>query len=463
MKKLTALFLALLMMLCMIPVASAADETATQSAQILYDIGLFKGTGTNADDTPIFDLDKAPTRNQAVIMLVRLLGKEEEALAGNWELPFTDVAKGSTAYPYIGYAYANGLTSGTSATTYSGGNHIRANQYITFVLRAMGYVSGEDFQVSTAWEFSDEIGLTDGTYSATTKTFTRGDVAKISCAALHVCPKGSEQTLAEKLQADGVVDKEKRVLRPADVASAGLTFETVPTEYCQLQSKPLEGFQLYGVQYADGGNDIYFRVHYSYSGALQKFFVVPMGMPGDGILGTMVRYAAPASGVFTCKVSKDTFREYPCLAISPSADGNSGPDYCISVGYLNLTEDGTPPIFQRVKNCRDDSYEVADFKFLSAEYAPVLGGRLYRIRFTNDAYRNIQFWTLKDNQKEGWNKSLRRVVFPQAGDTEAFYFVPNYALKDYDRIYIRVRDAFAINPSGGNTQEHSDIWLEFDS
>ena len=51
-------------------------------------------------------------------MLVRLLGKEEEALAGNWDLPFTDVSKTSAAYPYIGYAYANGLTNGTSATTF---------------------------------------------------------------------------------------------------------------------------------------------------------------------------------------------------------------------------------------------------------------------------------------------------------------------------------------------------------
>ena len=205
MKKLTALVLTAIMMFCMIPAASAADETAAQAAQTLYELGLFKGTGTNRDGSPIFDLKKTPTRNQAVIMLVRLLGKEEEALAGEWELPFADVPKNSTAYPYIGYAYANGLTGGTSATTYSGGNPIRANQYITFVLRAMGYVSGEDFEVSTAWEFSDEIGLTDGTYSAATKTFTRGDVAKISCAALDVCPKGSEQTLLEKLTEENAV------------------------------------------------------------------------------------------------------------------------------------------------------------------------------------------------------------------------------------------------------------------
>lgn len=101
-KRLSCIILTLVMIFSLVPSAAAASDEATEAAEALYELGLFKGTGTNPDGTPIFDLDKTPTRNQAVIMLVRLLGKEEEALAGNWELPFADVAKGSTAYPYIG-------------------------------------------------------------------------------------------------------------------------------------------------------------------------------------------------------------------------------------------------------------------------------------------------------------------------------------------------------------------------
>ncbi len=203
-KRVLSLILTLIMVLSLLPAASAAGSEMRVAAQCLYELGLFKGTGTNADGTPIFDLDKTPTRNQAVIMLVRLLGKEEEALAGDWDLPFTDVVKGSTSYYYIGYAYANGLTNGTTATTYSGGNPIRANQYITFVLRALGYTSGEDFKVSTAWEFSDEIGLTDGRYNAKTTTFKRGDVAFVSKSSLGVQLHEESRTLAEKLIAGGV-------------------------------------------------------------------------------------------------------------------------------------------------------------------------------------------------------------------------------------------------------------------
>lgn len=207
-KNLFSLLLTLLLTVCLVPTAQAANSDSVQAAQTLYELGLFRGTGTNPDGTPIFALEQTPTRNQAVIMLVRLLGKEQEALSGNWTLPFTDVPEGSTAYPYIGYAYANGLTNGTSATTYSGTNPIRANQYITFVLRAMGYVSGEDFEVGAAWELSDQLGITNGQYNAANASdFIRADVAGISVSALPAPLKGGKQMLADKLMAEKAFTK----------------------------------------------------------------------------------------------------------------------------------------------------------------------------------------------------------------------------------------------------------------
>ena len=125
-KRVLCLILTLVMIFALVPSAAAASDEAAEAAEALYELGLFKGTGTNSDGTPIFDLDKTPTRNQAIIMLVRLLGKEEEAKAGTWKIPFTNVA--DAMRPYIGYAYTNGLTNGYTATTYCGGNPIRANQ-----------------------------------------------------------------------------------------------------------------------------------------------------------------------------------------------------------------------------------------------------------------------------------------------------------------------------------------------
>lgn len=204
MKKMLSFILALTMIVCMVPVAAAANTDETQAAEALYELGLFRGTGINPDGTPIFDLDKTPTRNQAVIMLVRLLGKEQEALSGNWELPFIDVPKNSSAYPYIGYAYANGLTNGTSTTTYSGTNPIKANQYIAFVLRSLGYVSGVDFQVGTSWKLANDIGLTCGEYDDNPAVFTRGDVVIISNNALSTKLKNSNQNLFDVLKQQGL-------------------------------------------------------------------------------------------------------------------------------------------------------------------------------------------------------------------------------------------------------------------
>ena len=199
-----------LILLCMMlggamTTAYAADAEAYNAADVLYDLGLFSGTGTKADGSPNFDLDRAPTRNEAVTMLVRLLGKEAEAKNGTWTIPFTDVDE--WAKPYVGYAYANGLTSGTSATTFGGNSTISASQYLTFVLRALGYDSMVDFQWDKAWELSDRIGLTDGRYE-NAKDFLRGDVTIISRNAMDVKQKGSDQTLAEKLVAENVFSAE---------------------------------------------------------------------------------------------------------------------------------------------------------------------------------------------------------------------------------------------------------------
>ncbi|MDR0917585.1 MAG: S-layer homology domain-containing protein [Oscillospiraceae bacterium] len=154
----------------------------TEAAYKLNSLGLFNGVGENANGTPNFALDRAPTRAEAVTMLVRLLGKETEALAGAWTTPFTDVAE--WAEPYIGYAYTHGLTNGTGDTTFSGESSVTAAQYITLVLRALGYSSDRDFAWDKSWELSDVIGLTDGSYNAGTTTFLRGDVAVISFGAL---------------------------------------------------------------------------------------------------------------------------------------------------------------------------------------------------------------------------------------------------------------------------------------
>ncbi len=205
MKRIISLLLSILILFTLIPTVFAASDEATEAAHNLHILGLFQGTGQDANGNPIFGLDRVPNRYEAVTMLVRLLGKEDDALSGNWATPFNDVAE--WAKPYVGYAYANELVYGTSATTYGGNAKVTASQYVTFVLRALGYDSSTDFQWDKAWELSDKIGLTDGRYTPGTTVFVRGDLAIISESALDCCLKNSSVSLCDKLMQEGVLSE----------------------------------------------------------------------------------------------------------------------------------------------------------------------------------------------------------------------------------------------------------------
>ena len=233
MKKTITALLALILIVTLIPTpAYAATDEATAAANALYELGLFKGIGANADGSPDFDLDSVPTRHQAITMLVRLLGKEDEAQSKEWNTSFTDVV--DWAKPYVGYAYANGLANGRSNTVYGGEEFVTPSEYITFVLRALGYDSSSDFQWNKAWELSDELGFTDGRYNANTTGFTRGDMAIIACNALSVKLKGTNTTLLEDLTASGVVHTHnwatRQVAEVGHYESSGT--HTVMVYYC---------------------------------------------------------------------------------------------------------------------------------------------------------------------------------------------------------------------------------------
>ena len=186
--------------------AVTPDETETDpyyadpkaAADYLHSLGMFNGTGQLADGSPDYELGIAPTRAQAVTMLVRLLGKENEANSGNWRMPFTDVPP--WAQGCVGYAYAKGLTNGTSATTFGSNDPVTASQYLTFVLRALGYSSESDFKWDSAWTLTDRLGMTRGEYNARTLSFLRADVALISANGLAAPMKGGQTTLLEYLE-----------------------------------------------------------------------------------------------------------------------------------------------------------------------------------------------------------------------------------------------------------------------
>ena len=203
-KKLISLCLAVALTFALaVPAGAAVSTGAQDSVQLLYNLGLFFGTGVNADGTPQFDLDRAPTRAESVTILVRLLGKEAEAQSNTWTTPFTDVP--AWALPYVGYAYSQGYTNGVEPTLFAPNTAVSTAQFLTFLLRALGYQDGTDFVWDSPWTLSDRLGLTSGQYTAQTATFLRADAAEISASALQCFKKGQDRTLLQDLLDSGAI------------------------------------------------------------------------------------------------------------------------------------------------------------------------------------------------------------------------------------------------------------------
>lgn len=202
MKKLVAVCFACLMLFC----AAGAVQVGTidngypgdteAQAQLLHDLGLFRGTENG------FELEKPMTRAEAAAMLTRLLGAEQEALHGTWTHPFADVPQ--WADPYVGWLYENGLTKGTSATTYGAEQNVTCGQYCTFLARAS---TDDDFYSWLLRYGENEEERCDAA------GFVRGDAVSLSVRLLgqHYTRNGDTNgfSVAQKLINQGVFTAEQ--------------------------------------------------------------------------------------------------------------------------------------------------------------------------------------------------------------------------------------------------------------
>ena len=176
---------------------SAFASNFDHCADALHEMGLFQGTSTG------YDLDRAPTRAEASAMLVRLLGQEEAAQALTYTAPFTDVL--DWAKPYVQYLYENGLANGKSETDFGASDPCTAQQYATFLMRALGYSDTDgDFTYTDALDFAAEKGVVNP-YNCDVSNFLRDDVVAMSYTALSVAPKSGETDLLTKLVDEGAV------------------------------------------------------------------------------------------------------------------------------------------------------------------------------------------------------------------------------------------------------------------
>ena len=175
---------------------------AQECADTLYDFGLFKGTDKG------YELEKSLTREESATILVRLLGEEEKVDVDDFDEVFVDVDKDRWSYAYVMYCYKHNITKGTGADTFSPDVQIDANQFITLMMRLLGYT---EVNPDTALEKSVEYKLLpEEKIDELTKkkVFTRSDMVQIVYNSLKT-QMDDETVFADYLLEKGILTEKE--------------------------------------------------------------------------------------------------------------------------------------------------------------------------------------------------------------------------------------------------------------
>jgi len=259
--KLLSLLLAVLLLAALALPAAAAHVSGKEAIDTLSTLGLFRGDGED------FAPERRATRAEALVILLRLLGREEAALREQSENPFLDRC---WADAYIGYAEKNGLVCGVDAEHFGADRFVDARDFATFALRALGYRDSEGaFTWADSLRFSDGLGLTSGEYRGG-ELLLREDLALIAYTALTLPLADGSMTLIERLYLDGVVSAEAlKQTRLADAVYAGRPRYTTAELYERCASA------VFLVKSYDSADDY---VDYTAFGRASGFFI-----RGDGL------------------------------------------------------------------------------------------------------------------------------------------------------------------------------------
>ena len=154
--------------------SDVSTEDNVEAIEVLQSVGVMVG-----DENGDFNPDQLVTRNEMAVVMSNLMEYNVATYAGT--SPFTDVP--SWAEPYVAACWTNGITAGTSATTYGGDASVTTAQAALMLMKALGYFQysndfGSDWQLATVSQGS-KIGLFKDVEAAVTEAMTRNDVAQM--------------------------------------------------------------------------------------------------------------------------------------------------------------------------------------------------------------------------------------------------------------------------------------------
>lgn len=157
-RKLVSYLLVIAMLATLMPTASAAhfsDVTSSMNEMYLDAINYVSDNGImNGYGDGDFGPNHAVTRAEFMLILYRVSGDDGTYTDAN---RFSDVSSSSSYYNAIGWAVANGITSGTSTTEFSPNLTVSRQEQMSFLYRLagiMGYDRTTDEDLTQAADYS---------------------------------------------------------------------------------------------------------------------------------------------------------------------------------------------------------------------------------------------------------------------------------------------------------------------
>jgi len=184
------------MLLGMMVVGTSASYTDVSSKDNKEAIEVAQAAGImTGDENGNFNPAKSVTRAEMAVVMANMLDLQVNDFKAA-KLPFTDVP--AWAAPYVAACYADGITAGTSATTYGSNNTVTAAQAALMMMKALGYFQtsadfGEDWQLATVKQAS-KIDLYNGIDASATSAMTRNEIAQLVLNTLEATMVETEST-----------------------------------------------------------------------------------------------------------------------------------------------------------------------------------------------------------------------------------------------------------------------------
>ncbi len=165
------------------------DRDPVEISDKLYDYGAIKGN----EDGDLM-IDYYLNREDAVVILCRMMGKYEEALEFKGDPTFLDI-KNPYYAPIIGFAKNAGWIKGRSKTDFGFGDRIKAAEFAVMMLRALDYTP----EYKTSFPNALELGILEGLKVEKKTEVVRGDAFIMIYNTLMLPKKDAKRPMAYDL------------------------------------------------------------------------------------------------------------------------------------------------------------------------------------------------------------------------------------------------------------------------